>query len=278
MNATKYCIAVCTLLCGVASVAEEAIVQNNTWTEHFPMSVPVPQLTIGNIWGSIKVRTDDVDEVSVTISESRSAPTAELFERSMSIYFLETKADVGNVAIHVGGADRDWQRLNRCTGCRVDYQFDVVVPPGTNVDVSTVVDGRVSVSGDLATVSASNVNGPIDVDGLSNCSHVESVNGAIDLGFSGAPGSDCEIETINGDITLAVPAGAGIDMALDLFNGRIVSELDAEPMALPASVEYVADNGRHSYRIEKPAGLRIGAGGPSYRISSLNGDVRIRKL
>jgi predicted ATPase len=128
MNAAKYCIAVCTLLCSAASVAEKAIVQNNTWTEHFPMSVPVPQLTIGNIWGSINVRTDDVDEVSVTISESRSAPTAELFERSMSTYFLETKADGGSVAIHVGGANRDWQRLNRCTGCRVDYQFDVVVP------------------------------------------------------------------------------------------------------------------------------------------------------
>ena len=84
------------------------------------------------------------------------------------------------------------------------------------------------------------------------------------------------IESINGDITLAMPGDAGIDMALDLFNGRVVSELEVEPVALPVSVEYVADNGRHSYRIEQPAGLRVGAGGPSYRISSLNGDVRIR--
>jgi hypothetical protein len=276
MNASKYCIAISTLLCGGASIAE-TIVQNNMWTEHFPVAVPAPRLTIENIWGSINVRTDDVNSVSVTISESRSAPTAELFDRSMSMYFLDTQADAGSVAIYVGGADRDWQQLNRCTGCRVDYQFDVVVPPGTDVDLSTVIDGRVSVSGDLATVSAGNVNGPIDVEGLTNCAHVENVNGPIELDFSGAPDSDCRIETINGDITLVVPGDAGIDMALDLFNGRVISELEVEPISLPATVEYAADNGRHSYRIEKPAGLRLGAGGSSYRISSINGDVRIRK-
>jgi hypothetical protein len=83
---------------------------------------------------------------------------------------------------------------------------------------------------------------------------------------------------VNGDITLTVPDDAGLDVAFDLFNGRLVSELEAEPVALPATIEHLTNNGSHLYRIEKPAGLRVGAGGPSYRISSLNGDVRIRKL
>ena len=278
MNALRYGALAGILLAGHVVAAADTVVQENAWTEHYPVSIPAASLAIDNIWGSVRVRSGDVDRISVTISERRAAPSAELFDRSMTMYFLDTRADEGGVSIHVGGADRNWRQMNRCTGCRVDYQFDVIVPPGTNVDVGTIVDGRVTVSGDLGTVSASNVNGPIDVDGLKNCARVASVNGPIDLDFAGTPGSDCTIESINGDITLAMPGDAGIDMALDLFNGRVVSELDVEPVALPATIEAISDNGRHAYRIEQPAGLRVGAGGPSYRISSLNGDVRIRKL
>ncbi len=265
------------LLAGT-SAASEPVIQENAWTEHYPVSAAAPRFAIDNVWGSIKVRTADVDQITVNINERRAAPSEELFERSMAIYFLDTDADDHGVAIRVGHDERNWQEFNRCNNCRVDYQFDVIVPEGTDVDVGTVVDGRVEVSGRLGTVSASNVNGPIDVDGLRNCARVENVNGPIRLDFAMGPASDCTIESVNGDITLAVPGDAGLDVAVDLFNGRIVSELEVEPVALPATVEHLTDNGSHLYRIEKPAGLRVGAGGPSYRISSLNGDVRIRKL
>ncbi len=265
------------LLAGGAAAAD-AVVEESAWTEHYPVTSPAAQLVIDNIWGGVRVRTGNVDRISITISERRSAPSPELFELSKSVLFLDTRADASGVAIYVGHREKHWQRANRCNDCRVDYQFDVVVPNGATVDVRTVLDGRVVVTGDLGTVSAGNVNGPIRVDGLSNCGHVANVNGPIELDFADRPASDCSIETINGDITLTVPADAGIDMALDLFNGRIVSDLDVEPVALPATVEHVTDNGRQAYRIEKPAGLRVGAGGPSYRISSMNGDVRIRKL
>lgn len=261
-----------------ATAAAEPVVQEHAWTEQYAVSATAPRLSIDNVWGSVNVRTGDVDQITVNISERRSAPSAELFERSMAIYFLDTDADDRGVAIRVGHEERNWQEFNSCNNCRVDYQFDVLVPEGTNVDVGTVVDGRVSISGNLGTVSASNVNGPIDVDGLDNCARVENVNGPIRLEFAKGPVADCTIESVNGDITLAVPGDAGLDVAFDLFNGRIVSELDVEPVALPATVEHIAENGGHRYRIEKPAGLRVGAGGPSYRVSSLNGDVRIRKL
>jgi hypothetical protein len=265
------------LLVGTGAAAE-TVIQENAWTEHYPVSAAVPHLTIDNVWGSVNVRTADVDRITVNINERRSAPNERLFEHSMAIYFLDTDADDQGVVIRVGNEERNWQEFNRCNNCRVDYQFDVLVPEGTDIDVGTVVDGRVEVSGAFGTVSASNVNGPIEVDGLRNCARVENVNGPIRLEFAAGPASDCTIESVNGDITLTVPDDAGLDVAFDLFNGRLVSELEAEPVALPATIEHLTNNGSHLYRIEKPAGLRVGAGGPSYRISSLNGDVRIRKL
>ena len=69
----------------------------------------------------------------------------------------------------VGGHDRDRHGLNQCRSCRVDYQFEVVVPPDTRVQVSTVNDGAIDIAGIIAPVSASNVNGPVAVRGLYEC-------------------------------------------------------------------------------------------------------------
>ena len=88
---------------------------------------------------------------------------------------------------------------------------------------------------------------------------------------------DCDVETINGDITLAFPNGSGLDVALDQFNGRMVSEFEVNPFSIPAIVEHTNNEDGHRYRIQQSAGLRLDGGGPRFSISSLNGDVRIRK-
>jgi hypothetical protein len=46
---------------------------------------------------------------------------------------------------------------------------------------------------------------------------------------------------------------------------------------VPAEVQYEEKNGAHRYRIQQSAGLRLEGGGPTFTISSMNGDVRIRK-
>jgi DUF4097 and DUF4098 domain-containing protein YvlB len=151
------------------------------------------------------------------------------------------------------------------------------VPVNTQLDVSTVNDGRIDVAGIAGRVSAANVNGPISVAGMHNCAELDSVNGEVTLGFERSPGENCRIETVNGDITLVMPDGTGFDLAMDLFNGRMLTQLPVDALALPARVEHIESGGRHQYRIEQQAGVRIGAGGPTFTISSLNGDIRIQK-
>ena len=151
------------------------------------------------------------------------------------------------------------------------------MPKGTLLDVGTVLDGEIDVDGIYGPVSASNVNGPIYVAGMRDCEQLESVNGKINLGFAAAPGQNCSIETINGDVTLNMPAGSGLDVALDIFNGRVITEFATDTYAVPAQVEYLQSEGTHRYRIQQSAGLRLEGGGPTFSISSLNGDVRIQK-
>ena len=259
------------------AVAADPVTKSRVWTEDFPVSAATPRLTISNIWGTVRVRPGPDGQISVTVDETRTAPDQERFDRSLDLLKLDIVADSDGVSIIVGEPTRRWLSRDPCRGCRVDYQFQVSVPTGTNLDVGTVLDGKIDVSGVAGLISASNVNGPISAHELHDCEMLESVNGELDLSFRNAPGQDCNIETINGDITLALPNGSGLDVALDQFNGRMVSEFAVDPFALPAIVEHTRHDGQNRYRIQQAAGLRIAGGGPMFSISSLNGDVRIHK-
>jgi len=274
MNTRIVCLGFFALM---SSANAAPVSETRTWTESFPVTSEAPQLTIKNIWGNVNVRPGSPGTISVVIDEKRSAPSQALFERSLETFRLDIETDVDGVAIYVGDHDGTWERRDPCRGCRVDYQFEVTVPPGTQLDVSTVNDGRIDVSGISGMVSASNVNGPISVSEIGNCNDLDSVNGAVDVSFSTAPGQDCSIGTINGDIAISMPDGSGLDVALDLFNGRMTTEFEVDSYALPAQVEQSNDNGRLRYKIQQSAGLRIENGGPTFSISSLNGDIRFQK-
>jgi hypothetical protein len=258
--------------------ASAAITDQKTWSDTYPVTAAVPKLLIDNIWGNVRVRTGAAREIVVTIDEKRSAPTQELFELSKQTIYLDVQVDTAGVAIVVKKPENtEGRRIDRCRNCRAEYQFEVTVPRGTQVDVSTVTDGGIDVAGTNGAVNASNVNGPVAAKDLQDCSQIESVNGAVDVSFARAPSRDCSIKTINGDITLTVPGGAGLDAALSMMQGKVDSEFDLEPLALPAKVEQKQEDGRFVYRIEQAAGIRLGKGGPTFSIESLNGDLRIRK-
>jgi hypothetical protein len=265
-------------LLALADNAAATVTDQRTWSQSFPVTAAAPRLLIDNIWGNVRVRVGTAGEIAVTIDEKRSAPNQELFELSKQTLFLDVQADGAGIALGVGKPDDPTvrPRVNRCRGCRVDYQFEVTVPPGTQIDVSTVTDGGIDVAGG-GPVTASNVNGPVAVKDLQDCTAIESVNGAVEVSFTRAPSRDCSIKTINGDITLTVPGGTGLDAALSVMQGSVESEFDLEPLALPAKIDQREEAGRFVYHIEQAAGIRLGTGGPTFNIESLNGDLRIRR-
>jgi hypothetical protein len=267
----------CLVLLSSTTAAAERIEQSKTWTETFPVTASQPTLEIENIWGGVSVRPGPAGEIVVTIRERRSAPDQELFDRSFEMLNLGTESSDAGVAYYVGNRDHTWYHRDPCHGCKVEYQFDVTVPVKTQLEVSTVNDGRIDVAGVTGSLSATNVNGPIVIAGMHNCAELNNVNGAVNLGFETSPGENCHIKTINGDITLELPESSGLDLAMDLFNGHMLTQLPVDTLAIPATVEHTETDGRHQYRIAQPAGVRIGAGGPTFTISSMNGDIRIQK-
>jgi hypothetical protein len=219
----------------------ERVEESKSWSDSFPVTADNPVLKIENIWGDVNVRPGKPGEIVISVQERRSAPDRVHFERSLETLRLNTEADANGVYLYVGNRERDWHGRNNCRDCRADYHFDVTVPANTQVDVSTV-------------------------------------NGEVSLGFDAPPAANCDIGTVNGDITLKLPEDSGLDVTMDLFNGRMLTQLPVDALALPATVEHIETGGRHQYRIEQQAGVRIGAGGPRFTLSSLNGDIHIQKI
>lgn len=255
----------------------EDIREETTWQQTYPVSAAAPHLFVRNIWGDVSVRTGAPGEISITVNERHSAPTRELLARSKDRLRLNVDPDSAGLSMIVGDPDRTEGRMNQCRGCRAEYQLDITVPPTAVIDVGTVTDGRIEVTGVRGPVNASNVNGPVAVRGLNDCANIESVNGALDVVFANTPGENCSIKTINGRITVGLPANAGLDAILSVTHGDVVSDFDVEPLSLPTQLQKEQDEARFGYRLEQPTGVRVGAGGPTFTFASLNGDVRIRK-
>lgn len=268
-------VASMTLSMTMGAAIAAPVTSERSWTETHAVTGASPRLEVSNIWGSVQVRVGQPGRIKASITESRSAPDQARFDLSQKILKLDVKADVTGVSFVVGDPPR--QHSNDCRDCRVDYQFDIEVPPDAVVDVGTVMDGKVDIQGVAGTIRASNVNGPISAAGVHDCEAVNSVNGPITMDYSSAPLQDCHIETVNGDVTLVVPVEAGLDVRMDLFNGNATSELPVSSFEPPATVEKLVEDNRTRYRIQQMAGIRVGAGGPTYSIASMNGDLRIRK-
>lgn len=259
-----------------SAAAADRVEDRREWTERFPLTTAEPALEIHNIWGDVRVVSGGDGEITLSISEHRSAPSRELFDRSLEVYGLDIQADGERVEARVGERGRSWRR-DPCRSCRVEYRFEVRAPVNTRLYASTVNDGGVEVTGIRGVVSASNVNGPVAIREAGACESVDSVNGDITLGFATAPRRGCRLETVNGDIRLQLPAGSGIDLAVDLGNGRMTSQLPVEPLAIPARVEHREKGGRRVYRIEQAAGVRLAGGGAVFSASSLNGDLHVQQ-
>lgn len=263
----------------MSSVSLAAPVSEQKTSQYtYPVSSPAPSLFVRNIWGNVTVRAGDAREITVTLTERRTAPTRASFERSKELIRLEVEASGEGVSMVVRDPHHRDGRAELCHDCRVDYHFEISAPPDTQIDVGTVTDGRVEITGIRSPVNARNVNGPVEASELSSCEKIESVNGALDVQFAQAPRTDCAIETINGGITVGLPPDSGLDAILSINHGDIESDFDVVPMTLPAKVEKQEHDDRYGYRIVQQSGVRLGAGGPTFTFASLNGDVRILKI
>lgn len=157
-----------------------------------------------------------------------------------------------------GRRDRDddgwWGNKND-----VSVEFRVTLPAGVNVE-ATSVNGSVDVDGATAEVLARSVNGQVSANSTGQVS-ASTVNGGLRV-RTGAISSRTNYTSVNGSITLDIPAETNADLEMRTVNGSLDSDF---PLQIQGRIN--------------PKSIRasIGKGGPTLKISTVNGSIRLRK-
>jgi putative adhesin len=144
----------------------------------------------------------------------------------------------------------------------VQVQFVVRVPAGVKIETSTV-NGGIDVDGATSTVNARTVNGSIEARSSGGAVQAHTTNGSITVRAASLDADHTEYTTTNGMITLELGSSVNADIDMRTVNGRITSDF-------PLTVE-------GSFTPRRLRGT-LGKGGPSLRLSTVNGSIRLRKL
>ena len=130
-------------------------------------------------------------------------------------------------------------------------------------------------------VAAYSVNGEVSVDGVDSEVDAETINGAVIVRSSGGP---VRANTMNGSVRATMGRfNLDTDLSFTSVNGTVIAEFADD---LNAEVELSTVNGRFltdfpvtvSGRID-PRRLRatLGKGGPRIKLTTVNGNVELRK-
>ena len=144
----------------------------------------------------------------------------------------------------------------------VEVDFIVRLPAGVRANVSSV-NGDVRVIGASAEVVAETVNGDVEASTTMGPVRANTVNGDVTVRMDALQNAeDMEFETVNGSIEAYLPASFQGEVELETVNGSLTTDF-------PITVQ-----GRFNPRHMRAT---IGNGGPTLKLSTVNGSIRLGK-
>jgi len=227
---------------------------------------------LGLIQGSISVRGTDRKDVlvqsQVDDEEDRgSKPNASGMRRIPQRAALTVEEENNRVAISAASPNRF-------------YKFTIDVPAKTNLEVSTVNGGEITIDGVDGEIEVGNVNGGITMTRVAGSVVAHTTNGGVKVSLTRVtPQKPMAFTTLNGDVDVTFPASTRANLKLRSDQGDIFS--DFEVKLLPESAQPTIEDtrkagGRFRIEINKAVSGAINGGGPDVEMRSFTGDIFVR--
>ena len=255
-------------LAGGMAFAATAGAQRPEQTSDFRWSERIESgrtVKVTNVNGSVTFRQGSGDRVEVTaVKRWRRGDPA-----SVRVHAARDGADIRVCPLYEDQDDcddgnrRNSRRRDRSDNDNdVSVDFTVLVPRGVHV-VAATVNGPVSVTGATEDVDAATVNGDVTVESGRGRLTATTVSGTVRALLVTRP-SSIDFTTVNGNVIAEMSPSFGADVEMTTVNGEFRSDYDI-----------VMTGGRF-----RPYNLsaRVGPpGGPHMKLTTVNGNVEIRK-
>jgi len=255
------------LVLAPAILAAQDRQSDRTWT--LSERVPAGQwIRVRNLNGDLRVRASNTDKVEITATKSwrRGDPkdvrieTKKSSDGSILVCAFWTEDATCSETSYQSNSHNDGWRRGRDNDVAVD--FEIRVPKGVKVGVFGV-NGGVSVEGASSEVRAGTVNGSVDAISMSGPVQASTVNGSVHATMGRFDGDeDLTYSTVNGTVVAEFTGDVDADIDLSTVNGRFQTDW-------PVTI-----SGRIDPRRLKAT---LGKGGRRIRMSTVNGNVELRK-
>ena len=268
------------LLCFFSSPLKAQEVYNQSFSvsglEHFLLS---------NIEGDISVRQSKDDQIRVRAIWNGKSPEykdhikLKQAEDYLAVYIhLPHRCGIENntfdpahpLRIVSQGMDCRWENED----APPVLDFELWVPIGVNVYVSTINHGDLDVVDIRNTLWTHNVNGSIRISKVDKLLSATTVNGQVEIEMNQVPDRQARFSTINGDIRLQLPEEMNADINFKTFNGEFFTD-HKEVKVLPMQKLLEDEKGHFKYKVDDRQKIRLGAGGPALDFETFNGNVYI---
>ncbi len=237
MKRAMLCVFWCAVpACFMASVQAEELAEHSSQklTLHFAAGGD-HTLEVRAVEGNITVQAYDGPDVEMTIEKSFTAPNEEEMRAAHRDVVLDTADNDATVRAVVrypnlqtcGGSNGYTSR----PGYHVRYDFTIRVPRAVRLQLCTINNGTVLVSGTSGDFDISNVNGRIAISDVTGSGNAVSVNGAVVASLNSAPQRESTFRTINGDVTLTLPQVLSSDLHMKTLNGHVFNDFASAPNA-----------------------------------------------
>lgn len=259
--------------------AESNKTEKITESHHFADPRAENRLIVDSVWGDIEVRGYEGDEVLVKVVKTISAGSEEDIAEIDEEVRLEITKEDDLLELYVDGPFRDRNDRSRSRRWRDNYEarfdFEIQVPRGTDVELSTVNDSRIIVKGVSGDYDIHNVNGGIAMESMAGSGDVYSVNGDVTVDFDKNPSQNSRFGSLNGEVRLSFLPGLSADFYLKTFNGEIFSDFPVTYLPLRAEAHSEKSKGQYVYKVNRKTAVRAGNGGPEIELDGFNGDMFI---
>jgi hypothetical protein len=236
----------------------------------FTMSERVPDgqwIRVRNMNGDIRVRSSSSDKVEVSATKTwrRGDPKDVRIEMRKSsdgsilvcAFWTENARCTENSYDSRDDDDRGWRRGND-----VAVDFEIRVPRGVKVGAFSV-NGGVSVDGVTSEVLANTVNGSVDAVSTGGPVQARTVNGSVHATMGRLDGNqDLTFSTVNGTVVAEFAGDIDAEIDLSTVNGHFRTDW---PVTITGRID------------PKRLRAKLGNGGRRIRLSTVNGNVELRK-
>lgn len=286
------------LFMALSTHAANQVTDSETITQQFkfPSQTTDNLIKVFNVYGSIDVAGHDGDEVEVVAYNQVRAMDLETVAQGLDeiglafvekdhelwIYLDSPFTYIDEESGNIWHSDTCW-RHNDCSSkvVRKNYRFHmdikIKVPHKTNITLSAINDGDITVSGiEAQKIKVNNINGAIDmVDVAGAETHVNAINKDINIAYIKNPTAPSKYESINGDINISFADEPNAEVIYQTMHGDMFTSYQVAFLPPAITHERKQKSNGIRYQINANSRLQLGQGGPEYHFKTLNGDIKL---